>query len=65
MVIKLENTHEVLPVDFHIPIVPNYRCAPAKGVLLPRQVINITASFLPKQLGVFNQMLQVLYNNDQ
>eukprot|EP00392_Amoebophrya_sp_AT5.2_P009549 g9577.t1 len=65
VVIKLENTHEVLPVDFHIPIVPNYRCAPAKGVLLPRQVINITASFLPKQLGVFNQTLQVLYNNDQ
>ncbi|CAD7936763.1 unnamed protein product [Amoebophrya sp. A120] len=61
VVVKLENTHDVLPVDFDIPIVPNYRCTPSKGQLLPRQVINITVSFLPKQLGVFQQQLEVKY----
>ncbi|CAD7959898.1 unnamed protein product [Amoebophrya sp. A25] len=65
VVMKLENTHDVLPVNFSIPVIPNYRVSPETGVLLPRQVAQIMVSFLPKQLGVFNQRLEILYNNEQ
>ena len=64
VVLTLKNTHAQLPVNFSIPQTPNYRCEPAKGTLLPLQNAQIIVSFIPKQLGTFNQTIKICYCNE-
>lgn len=65
IVVTLTNKHELLPVNFEIPSIANYRCEPSRGSLMPLQNTQITVSFAPKGLGQFNQTLIVTYNNAQ
>ena len=48
-----------MPLDFNFSKVANFSATPARGRLLPATQHSITLSFEPKNLGVFENMMQL------
>ena len=61
VVLTMRNAHDLLPLTFVIPHLPNYRAEPNKGTLMPLETGQVIVTFMPKHMGNFEAILKIMY----
>ena len=56
---QLINESAALPIEYQCRQPAHYKCQPTSGRILPGEVVSMTVTFQPKQLGRLNFKLHI------